>query len=54
MWRTIPALLATLIGVAFFFVILGLFGRWVSIAALAVFVALSIVIFRRPQVEETR
>jgi len=38
--------------VLFFFVIIGVFGLPASIAALVIFVALSLTIFRRPQDEE--
>jgi hypothetical protein len=45
---------ATLLGVAFFFAIVGVFGLSGSIAALALFVVLAVFIFRRPQDRETR
>jgi hypothetical protein len=48
------AVVATLLGVAFFFVIIGVFGLPASVAALVLFVALAILIFRRPQDGETR
>jgi hypothetical protein len=51
---SIGAVVATLLGVAFFFVIIGVFGLSASIAALVVFIALALFIFRRPQYEETR
>jgi len=43
-----------LLGVAFFFAIIGVFGLTVSIAALASFVVLALLIFRCRQVEGTQ
>ena len=43
------AIAATLIGVGFFFAIVGVFGPPVAIVALVVFIALASVLFRRPQ-----
>ena len=51
-WRSLLAAIAALAGVLFFFVIIGVFGLPASIAALVIFVALSLTIFRRPQNEE--
>jgi hypothetical protein len=45
------AIAATLIGIGFFFAIVGVFGLPVAIAALVVFIALASVLFRRPQAE---
>lgn len=45
---------AALIGVLFFFVIIGVFGLPASIIALVVFVAGALLIFRRPQAEGGR
>jgi len=53
-FSSIGAVVATLLGVAFFFIIIGVFGLSASIAALALFVALAVFIFRRPQDQETR
>ena len=53
-WRGFGAIVTTLIGVAFFFVIAGAVGLSASIVALALFIVLAIVVFRRPQVGETR
>jgi hypothetical protein len=53
-WRAFGAIVATLIGIAFFFVIAGVVSVPASIAALVLFILLAIVIFRRPQVKETR
>ncbi|SDR58379.1 hypothetical protein SAMN05519103_06102 [Rhizobiales bacterium GAS113] len=53
-WRAFGASVATLIGVAFFFAIVGVFGLPASIASLMLFVTLAFLIFRRPQAEETR
>ena len=52
--RSFLAAIAALAGVLFFFVIIGVFGLPASIAALVIFVALSLTIFRRPQDQETR
>ena len=46
-WRAFGAIVATLIGLAFFFVITGVVGVLASIVALGLFVVLAIVIFRR-------
>jgi hypothetical protein len=51
---SIGAVVAMLLGVAFFFVIIGVFGLSASIAALMLFLALAVFIFRRPQDQETR
>jgi hypothetical protein len=48
------AAVAALFGVAFFFVIIGVFGLPASIVALVIFVALSLTIFRCPQDEEVQ
>jgi len=53
-WHGFGAIVATFIGIAFFFVITGVFGAPASIAALALFVILAIMSFYRPQLEETR
>jgi len=53
-WRSIGAVGATILGVAFFFAIIGVFGLSASIATLVLFVALAVFIFRRPQDQETR
>jgi len=53
-WRRSGAIVATLIGVAFFFVITGVVGVPASIMALVLFVALAVMIFHRRQLEETR
>jgi hypothetical protein len=52
--HSIGVVVATLFGVAFFFVIIGVFGLSASIAALALFVALAVFIFRLPQDQETQ
>ena len=52
--HSIGVVVATLLGVAFFFTIIGVFGLSVSIAALLLFLALAVFIFRRPQDQETR
>jgi hypothetical protein len=52
--NSVGATVATMLGVVFFFVIIGVFGLSASIAALVAFVALALFIFRRPQDGETR
>jgi hypothetical protein len=52
--RSLLAAIAAIAGVLFFFVIIGVFGLPASIAALVIFVALCLAIFRRPQDQETR
>jgi hypothetical protein len=52
LWRPIGAVVAALIGAAFFFVIVGVFGLFAAAAGLAVFVAISLLISCRSQ--ETR
>jgi hypothetical protein len=47
----VRAVVAALLGVAFFFAIVGVFGLPVSSAALLLFVALYLMVFRRPQSE---
>jgi hypothetical protein len=49
--RLFGAIGATLIGIGFFFAIVGVFGLPAAIAALAVFIALASMLFRRPQAE---
>jgi hypothetical protein len=50
-WRLLGAICATLLGVAFFFTIIGVFGLPASIIALVLFVALAVAVSRRPQAE---
>lgn len=50
-WRLLGAICATLLGVALFFIIIGVFGLSASIIALALFIALAVAISRRPQIE---
>jgi hypothetical protein len=45
------AIAVTLIGMAFFFAIVGVFGLSAAILALVLFIALAFVLFRRPQTE---
>jgi hypothetical protein len=52
--RSLLAAIAALAGVLFFFVIIGVFGLPASIAALVIFVALCLTIFRLPQDEEVQ
>lgn len=48
------AVLTTLLGVGFFFVIIGVFGLLAAIIGLLLFISLAILILRRPQAEGTR
>jgi hypothetical protein len=47
----VGAVVVALLGVGFFFAIVGVFGLPSSIAALLLFIALALMIFRRPQSE---
>jgi hypothetical protein len=47
----VRAVVAALLGVVFFFAIVGVFGLPSSIAALLLFIALALMVFRRPQSE---
>jgi len=47
----VGAVVAALLGVVFFFAIVGVFGLRSSIAALLLFIALALNVFRRPQSE---
>ena len=49
--RLVGAIAVALIGVAFFFAIIGVFGFAAAVAALALSVALALLVFRRPQAE---
>jgi uncharacterized membrane protein YuzA (DUF378 family) len=53
-WHLIGAITATLFGVASFFFIVGVFGLPASIIALVLFMALALLIFQCPQVEESQ
>jgi hypothetical protein len=53
-WHLIGAVIATLFGVASFFFIVGVFGLPASIIALVLFMALALLIFQCPQVEESQ
>jgi uncharacterized membrane protein YuzA (DUF378 family) len=46
------AILATLIGIAFFNLVVGVFGLPAAIISLVLFVALAVMVFRRPQAGE--
>jgi uncharacterized membrane protein len=46
------AILATLIGIAFFNLVIGVFGLPAAIVSLVLFVALAVMVFRRPQAGE--
>ena len=47
----VGGVVAALLGVVFFFAIVGVFGLPSSIAALLLFIALALMVFRRPQSE---
>jgi hypothetical protein len=49
----VKALLASFVGAAFFFVIVGVFGLPASVAGLALFAIAAILLCRRPQAGET-
>jgi hypothetical protein len=49
--RILGAVLAALLGTAFFFTIIGVFGLTPAILALVLFIALAAAIFRCPQAE---
>ena len=49
--RLVGAVVAALLGVVFFFAIVGVFGLPFSIAALLLFIALALMAFRHPQSE---
>jgi hypothetical protein len=51
MRRLIGAVIVILLGVAFFFAIVGVFGLPASIIALVLFIALAVLIFQRAQAE---
>jgi hypothetical protein len=53
-WRIFGAVAATVLGVVFFFVIIGVFGLPASVVALVLFVTLTIAISRRPQTGRRR
>jgi hypothetical protein len=53
-WRRPAAFVAALLGIAFFFIIIGVFGLSAAIMALVLFVVLAVLTFRRPQAEGTR
>ena len=48
------AIAVTLIGIGFFFAIVGVFGLRAAIGAAILFIALALSIFRRPQAEGMR
>ena len=50
-WRLLGAIGVAVLGVAFFFVIIGVFGLPASMIALVLFIALTLAISRRPQTE---
>ena len=49
--RFVGAVVAALLGVVFFFAIVGVFGLPFSIVAMLLFIALALMVFRRPQSE---
>jgi len=50
-WRAMGAALTTLLGFVFFNALIGVFGLSAAVIALLLFIALSVLIFRRPQTE---
>jgi hypothetical protein len=52
--RLAGAIAAALIGVTFFFAIIGVFGLAAAIGALALFLVLALLTFRCPQAEGTQ
>jgi hypothetical protein len=52
--RLAGAIAVTLIGVTFFFAIIGVFGLAAAIGALALFLVLALLTFRCPQAEGTQ
>jgi len=50
-WRLGSACVAAVIGIAFFFLIIGVFGLPQSIAALVLFLVCAVLVFRRRQIE---
>jgi membrane associated rhomboid family serine protease len=53
-WRCLGAVVAALLGMAFFFIIIGVFGLAAAITGLVLFVALALLIFRRSQDQRIR
>ena len=53
-WHIAGAIAAALIGAVFFFAIIGVFGFTAAIGALALFLVLALLTFRRPQAEGTQ
>ena len=49
--RAIGVVLTTLLGIAFFNALIGVFGLSAAVIALLLFLALAVLIFRRPQTE---
>lgn len=50
-WRFMGVALTTLLGFAFFNALIGVFGLSAAVIALLLFIASSVLIFRRPQTE---
>jgi hypothetical protein len=48
-WRTVEVVFSSLLGAAFFNIIIGVFGLSAAIVGLLLFISLAIVICRRPQ-----
>jgi hypothetical protein len=51
LWRAMGVALTTLLGFAFFNALIGVFGLSAAVIALLLFIALAVLIFRRPQTE---
>ena len=52
--RVMGAALTTLLGFTFFNALIGVFGLSAAVIALLLFIALAVLIFRRPQTERAR
>jgi len=52
--RAMGVVLTTLLGVTFFNALIGVFGLPAAVIALLLFIALAVLIFRRPQTERAR
>jgi hypothetical protein len=52
--RAMGVVLTTLLGFIFFNALIGVFGQSAALIALLLFIALSVLIFRRPQPERAR
>jgi len=51
-WRAVGVVISALLGAAFFNIIIGVFGQSAAIVGCVLFIALAMVMFRRPQKED--